>query len=288
MTIKPLLLLLLSACSGESLIQVTIADPMGEQLVAVSVGEQSPKVQVVPMAGGLEPSAVVRVDDELLVADFATGNIEVLDALDFTHLRTERENRPGAARVEEPCSLEVVGQETWLLGNDSRNLVVEERGGARREFGSERPIRRAHGVARTQDHLYVSTSPMYRDFGLVQVIDLHDGRLVDHFAPYGEIEDGTAIVLDGETLVVADYVGNQVVRYDLDGSLLGVLVDGDDGLDRPVAMQQLNGVVYILDRNGLATLDDGGFERLITGSELGLQFGRGLWVQPVEDEGRAQ
>ena len=111
--------------------------------------------------------------------------------------------------------------------------------------------------------LYVAMSPTMEGAGLVQIWDLILERPVGEFGAYSEIQEATGMMADEDnTLVVSDWFGNQVVRYDgHTGGLMGTMLNADDGLDHPFATARTadNGLL-VLDMSGVLRIDRSGIE----------------------------
>ncbi len=238
---------------------------------------------------GFEPSAVARWRDELLVANFTSGEVFAFD-LGGNFLRVVHDNAlsPGGPRLEEPCELRVVGDQVLALGNDSRNVVVlDPEQGALYELGDDPSgpsLRSAHGFGVGPDGLiYISTSPTTRDAGLVQVWDPATATWVRDFAPWPELDEGTgAVVEPSGTLLVVDWFGGQAVRYDpFSGLLVGRLTTS---LVDPVsATYDASGALYVLDARGVIELDPstGAARRLVVdAARAGLVWPRQVAAYP--------
>jgi hypothetical protein len=222
--------------------------------------------------GLTQPAAMAPAGQDVLVADFASGRLASL-ALDLDTSQVVRVNEGRGPRLEEPCAMRMVEGVPWVLGNDSRNLIaldVEER-----EYGRGRPLRGAHGFDVFEDRIYVAGSPTVWGEGLIQVLDRTTGERLPSLAQYGALEDGTDVVVFHETLWVADFVADQVVRYDLDGAWLGVVADTEDGLDGPVSLRAHRDGLYLLDQQGIWRLSEHGADRVVS---LELAFARGLAI----------
>ena len=87
---------------------------------------------------------------------------------------------------------------------------------------------------------------------------------------------------------VADYFGNQIVRYDTEtGRIIEVLLDEADGLDRPVAMEMgPMGGLYVLDRRALLRVSEGSVEALFTHEQEGLIWPRNLHLVSLSSSER--
>ncbi|TNE87591.1 MAG: hypothetical protein EP330_18005 [Deltaproteobacteria bacterium] len=245
-----------------------VADVRAGEVLRVADG-----LSTVFLDGDIQPSAVEFHGGELYVSDFSDGSVRAYGA---EGARIVRENRRSLARLEEPCAMLAHGGEVWVLGNDSRNLLVL--GEDERSYGDERPLRGAHGFVVHGDEIFVASSPTEWGLGLVQVLDAYTGESLDRFAPWGELEEGTGIAVDGDTLLVVDALGDQVVRYAMDGEWLGVVADAADGLDRPVSVRVHDGVPWLLDQQGIWRLDRRG---AVLEVPLTLDFARNFTV--VED-----
>ena len=230
------------------------------------------------------PSSVAVHEDRLLVTQFSTGELLAFRVADgqFDGIVFENSPEANAPRMEEPCMLRVMGGETWVLGNDTENiLVLDDQGAVLNEIGrGPAYMRKPHGFDVTSDGLlYVALSPSTPGRGLIQSWDVSLGRPVGEFAPHGEVEDGTSVtVMPDETVIVADWFGNQVLRYDRHtGENIEVVLDASDGLEQPISVT-VGGdeTLYILDGAGVIRLDDTGSKRIVDGKHQGLDWARGI------------
>lgn len=244
-----------------------MADVLEGELLRVTAAGVAPKE-----TGLAQPSAMAVVGGEVLVADFASGALAAV-GLATEASRVVRRNEGRGARLEEPCAIRTVEGVPWVLGNDSRNLIAL--GEEEREYGGRRPLRGAHGFDVFEDRVYVAGSPSVWGEGLVQVLDRNTGDRLPSLVPYGEVEDGTDVLVIDGALWVVDFMADQVVRYDLDGGWLGVVADAEDGLDGPVSIRAHDEAVYLLDQQGIWELSDRGAEPVVS---LSLGFARGLAV----------
>jgi hypothetical protein len=252
---------------------------VGDAIAATSLPDDVARAE-------FEPSGAVAWGSELVVTNFRDGVVLAFDLESRTYARTVRRNPTSgastSARIEEPCAIDLRGDDLLVLGNDSRNLLVlGGDGSVLREIGgddSEATLRNAHGFALDgSGRLFVGTSPVERDLGLVQVWDLSTGERVGHFAPYGEVEEATAVVLGPDGLLwVADWFGDQVVRFDPDrGERVDVVASSADGVRRPVSLAVDADDVWLLDARGVSRVGAG----LVVGTdEADLDWPRGLFL----------
>ncbi len=232
------------------------------------------------------PSSAVQNGPEVYVTQYSTGEVLAFAAETGVFERVVFENQASASapRVEEPCMIRVFDHHTWVLGNDTRNLLILDESGAVVDEVGRSPLhlRNPHGFDVTPDGLlYVAMSPTHPGNGLIEIWDLNVGRPVGEFAPYGEIEEGTGLmVAEDRTLVVSDWFGNQVVRYDAHtGEKIGTILEGSHGLDRPVATATSEaGSLLVLDAMGVLVHSTSGVERLVDASDENLQWARGITV----------
>lgn len=145
------------------------------------------------------------------------------------------------------------GADLLVLGNDSRNLLrVDPAGDA--EPVSEQ-IRAGHALAVPGDGtVWIGTSPVRRDLGLIQRRDLATGALLADLALPGELDEATALLLDGPHLLVADWFRGEVSAWDpRTGARLQTVLSGLDG---PVALRRApTGELLVLDRQGMFSWD---------------------------------
>lgn len=225
-----------------------------------------------------EPSAARLVGEELWVSNFATGQLFAFDDHSGAYLRTVFENGAGV-RIEEPAVVQRAGDRTWVLGNDTRNLVGLGDDGGTEEVGEGAGLlRNPHGLALDGDVAYVGTSPIFQDLGLVQVWDLRTDTLLGDFGRWGELEDATGLALEPRgTLLVVDFFASTLSRWDpRTGTQLDVLADADRGLDRPIAVEiQSDGTIWVLDTLGVVRVGDT-VERRVWLNEPGVANARGL------------
>lgn len=226
-----------------------------------------------------EPSSARWVGDELWVTNFATGDVLAFDRAG-AFLRSVFENGTGV-RIEEPAVLQIAGGQAWVLGNDTHNLVDV---GGTEPFEVASPsgmLRNAHGLALSEDELaWVGTSPFQQDLGMIQLVDLRSGDVLDHFGVYGELEDATGIARDPEGwLIVADFFEGAVSRWDPDTrNRLHTLADARTGLDRPIAVEvDAAGDLWVLDVAGVVRIGAAA-ERVVRFEVPEVAFARGLTV----------
>ena len=294
-------LLLLStgflACSPpgsniEDDLQLWVVDQLGGSIVAYDAMTGRFRGDVVELESGVRPSSVALDGSRVMVTDFASGELLAfkLDSNGPDEVIFENGPEGSHPRLEEPCAVRVIDGETWVLGNDSRNLLSFDGDRVSERVDAPDTMRNPHSFEVSPDGwLYVVTSPVLRHLGLIQVWDPYDMKLVDHFGPYGELEEATALVFDLDgSLIVADYFGNQIVRYDTEtGRIIEVLLDEADGLDRPVAMEMgPMGGLYVLDRRALLRLSEGPVEELFTHEQEGLIWPRNLHLVSLSSSER--
>lgn len=232
------------------------------------------------------PSSTALDGHRIIVSQYSTGEVLVFDGETGAFDAVLFENQPvsDAPRVEEPCMVRQIDGQTWVLGNDTRNLLILDRhGGVVDEVGkSPLYLRDPHGFDVTPDGLlYVALSPTHPGRGLIQIWDLNVGRPVGEFAPYGALQEGTGLMVDRhKNIVVSDWFGNQVVTFDAHtGEHVGVWVDEADGLDQPVATAEASdGALLVLDRGGVLRVQDGAVQRIVSGHEEGFDWARGISV----------
>ena len=229
------------------------------------------------------PSSIVPDGDRILVTQYSTGELLSFDKQgQFEGIFFENSSKASAPRMEEPCMIRIVDGEAWVLGNDTRNILIfDDEGEVLEEVGrAPMYLRNPHGFDVTDDgFLYVALSPSHPGRGLIQIWDMTLGRPVGEFAAYGEIEEGTGLtVMPDRTMLVSDWFGNQVLRYDQHtGEVIDWLADSSDGLEQPVSTAVgHDGTVYILDSGGVMRMDDDGLVRIVDGEAEGLHWARGI------------
>ena len=263
-------------------LQIWVVDQLGGSIVAYDAMTGRFRGDVVELESGVRPSSVALDGSRVMVTDFASGELLAFELDSNGPDEVIFENGPEGShpRLEEPCAVRVIDGETWVLGNDSRNLLSFDGDRVSERVDAPDTMRNPHSFEVSPNGwLVVVTSPVVRNLGLIQVWDPYDMKLVDHFGPYGELEEGTALTFDVDgSLIVADYFGNRILRYDLEtDGLIEVLLDEADGLDRPVAMEMdPMGSLYVLDRRALLRVTDGYTEDVFIHEEEGLVWPRNL------------
>lgn len=207
------------------------------------------------------PSALALLDGRLLVTDFATGDLLSFDP-SGKDPRLLHENGPSGPRLEEPCAIQIVGgergDEIWVLGNDSRNLIrFDADGGVIGEIGASEPIRNPHSFDLGPDGQVVfGLSPSSPERGLVQTWDLHSDTPTHDFAQWPALEEATGVLVAGDRLLVTDWFGGRIASYALDGSEEETLVDG---VYRPVSTALApDGTLIVLTSDAILRFDTDG------------------------------
>jgi len=203
-----------------------------------------------------EPSSVRRgPDDALYVTTYSPSGVTRLFGGEATTFFTD-------SYLEEPVELAFRGEELFVLGNDTGNVVVADgTGQMQRELGYPE-MRNAHDMAFGPDGLlYVATSFSVALEGGVQRWDVDSGELVGVLASEGEVGRATGLAFDDEGwLYVADSMRGTVVRFAAEsGTMDRVVVDG---LEQPVSLAVAAGELYVADRAGVHRFDADGGERL--------------------------
>ena len=267
--------------------EVWIVDQGASFIGAYGLGDGEYRSTVLELEEGVEASALVELNGQIVLTDFSSGDV-------LSYNRTERgleevvwENGAEGTRprLEEPCAIDVVDGSLWVLGNDSRNVLAFTGAGTEEVVSPSNVFRHPHDFAHSEaGWLYVSTSPSQRNVGLIQVWDPIDMKLVADFGWLDELQDGTSLFFDSDqTLLVADFVGNQVLRFDPEtGDVIEVVLSEPDGLRNPVKMAHhpVTGLL-VLDQEGLLHVDEGHVERLIDGANHNWVFPRNLLVVPT-------
>jgi sugar lactone lactonase YvrE len=165
--------------------------------------------------------------------------------------------------LEEPMELAFHGSELYVLGNDTKNMVViAEDGRAMREFGFP-TMRGAQDFVIDGDRMFVATELNPTLGSAVQVWDRVSGTLVRHFGTYDELAFATGVVLHEGVLYVSDFERGRVMRFDPETGASSVLIEG---LELPVELAVApDGALHVLDANGLQVYDreSGAFVRTL-------------------------
>jgi DNA-binding beta-propeller fold protein YncE len=273
-----------SRSSSTSDFEIWVVDQEGGTIRAFDPTTHAWLGDVVELDAGVAPSSVALHGDRVMVTDFASGELLSIDLQPGAPAEvTFRNGPPGSTpRLEEPCAVEIVDESAWVLGNDSRNLLSFGDGQITEMVDEPYIMRNPHSfLVSPEGWLFVATSPVRMDLGMIQIWDPYDMKLVDHFGLYGEILDGTGLAYEPSgTVLVADFFGNQVVRYDpSSGELLEVVLDDRDGLHQPVAVEvDPMGAIYVLDRQSLLRVQDTDVEELFTHAESGLEWPRSMTI----------
>lgn len=264
----------------------TAVDPLASR--TFYVGDQGTGTVSVVASDGVrvlledvDPGALAVDPDGLVLADFATGSVRLHDPTTGAVLDLLRENGLGGAVVQEPCGLELEQDRLWVLGNDSRNLVVRDLATAppwERVYGDEEPLRQAHGFVRHDGEVFVAGSFSRSDLGAIQVLDERTGSRTDHFGDPAELGDAVAIEVVGEELWVADWAGDRLVRFAPDGTWLGEAPEPADGWRHPVQVVASGPSVWVLDDGGLTEVGRVA-RRVVREDLLPLDFPRSLAVR---------
>ncbi len=157
--------------------------------------------------------------------------------------------------LEEPVELAFHGDDLVVLGNDTSNIVVLDRGGTPIAAFGNPVMRAAHDFVIGRDDLLYIATDSHPQLGIaIQVWDF-TGTMRRQFATPGEIAVASSLAFDRDgVLHVCDYDRGTVVRFDAaTGESRGVLIDG---LIRPVSLDfGLDGDLYVLDDTGVHRFD---------------------------------
>lgn len=157
--------------------------------------------------------------------------------------------------LEEPVDLVFAGSELVVLGNDTRNAVVIDAGGAAmREFGAP-TMRGAQAFLLAGGELFVATESHPELGSAIQVWDLASGALVRHFGGYGDLAYPTGLALGPDGLLyVSDFERDRVLRFDpATGESRGIFLDS---VASPTELAfGPDGALYVLDAIGLHRFD---------------------------------
>jgi sugar lactone lactonase YvrE len=200
-----------------------------------------------------QPAAVRAADGDLLVSDFLSGDVLRVGADGAAAVLRSNQGATPPLRLEEPCALAWDDGALLVLGNDSRNLLRLDAAGGAEPVSEE--IRAGHALAVPGDGtVWIGTSPVRRDLGLVQRRDLATGALLSDLALPDELDEATALLLDGPHLLVADWFRGEISAWDpASGRRLHTVLAGLDG---PVALRRApTGDLLVLDRQGLFAWD---------------------------------
>ena len=209
-------------------------------------------------------SVVVGPDRDLFVATFSPSSVLAFDSqADFVGVFYA-----DVAYLEEPVALAFQHDHLYVLGNDTRSMVVLDRaGGFVTEFGYP-AMRDGHDFEFGPDgSLYVCTSPTSRADGLVQI--WRDHALVGSFAPPDEVELATSIAFDADgNALVSDFRYGTITSYNpATGERLAVM---DQRFERPLNIEfSPNGALHVLDAQGVWRITNDGERQLrVPSSEL--------------------
>ncbi len=213
-------------------------------------------------AEGIRAAAVVPVGDDVVVADFETGELHRLG----TGESLIWQNPPSGLRLEEPCDLAVTPDGTlWALGNDTENILgltaarlARSTGAARELGGHDAPIPRAHGLTATPDgELWVALSRTWVGQPILERWNPLSGERVATL-DVPELDAATDVTLSGGVLWVADWSSGQLMRLDpLTGRQLPAATTT---LDRPLSLAPVpgGGVVVLTEEEGLFVVSASG------------------------------
>ena len=163
--------------------------------------------------------------------------------------------------LEEPVELHFVDELLYVLGNDSRNIVVlEEREGAGRlvgEFASARIVDPHDFLFLPSGLVLIAAMRGPARPGALQLWDLGRDEEIDSFGGEDELGVATGLALGSDGLLyVADNKRDQLVRYDLETrSKLDTLVADDPLLTAPIDLAfGRSGALYVLCDQGVLLL----------------------------------
>jgi len=200
-------------------------------------------------AGPLDkPTGVAfRGDGEAFVVNFGRGQVLAYDGLSG---RFQRVFFSDTGWLEEPVAIRFRNDDMFLLGNDTRNLlVVDSQGQVGADIG-RRVIRYAHDFRFGPDGLvYIATSWDPHRAGMIQVWDADTGTLLGSFGSADELDEATGLTFGPDGLLyVSDVIGNRVVRFDpTTWQRLDTFVGPETGLGEPYALDfGAGGDLYVL------------------------------------------
>ncbi len=171
--------------------------------------------------------------------------------------------------LEEPVELMFAGDQLFVLGNDTQNLVEVDRQGHLRSVFGDPEMRAAHDFVLGPDHtVYVGVDSHPQLGTAVQVWDTSTGALLRTFGTPDELAAATSMALGPDGLLyVGDHQRDQIVTLDpRTGAARGILVSSASArLATPVSLDfGPDGALYVLDDLGIHRLDPS------TGDELSL------------------
>ena len=225
------------------------------------------------------PSAVTPLDDGgAWVSDFVTGVVVEVDDLGG-FVRVVRNQGSGAGLLQEPCAMARQGDRVAVLGNDSGNVVfVDAEDDA--VLGVPVPLRYAHGLEWVGDTIWVGRSATEPSSGQVERFDLVSGERTGEMATFDDVTEATAVRLDGDRLLVADFFRGRITAWDpWSGDALGVVASGLEG---PIDVEVDDaGILWVLDREGVVRVDPlgGEAERVVHAADHDLGWTRDLVVR---------
>lgn len=210
--------------------------------------------------------------DSLFVTSFATGALARFDAPGgplSDELFLDR------VLLEEPVGVMPYDGDLLVLGNDTRNVVRLAPDGAVVDTFGDYALKEPHDFALGPDGLlYIGTAGYNAAMGTVQVFDPDTGERVRDFAPVDDVADAVGLAFDGDTLLVSDWFGGRLLRYDpVTGEQLEVVADELSG---PLDLLVLDDGVLLMDRDDVLRIDDDSVETLVYGVDHGLEWPRGL------------
>jgi sugar lactone lactonase YvrE len=191
-------------------------------------------------------SARIGPDGAVYVASFGEADVLRFDGANEERFYSD-------AIIEEPVELQFRDGELFVLGNDTRNTIVIDADG--RMVNEIHPVAKdAHDFAFGPDGLlYIASSTRGDGLGTVQAWDPDTGERVADFVPDEEVPNATSIAFDDDgTLVVADYAGSRLLRYEpTTGELLGA--HPHVALSRPIDIAfGPEGRLYVVDAYGIS------------------------------------
>jgi hypothetical protein len=154
--------------------------------------------------------------------------------------------------LEEPVELAFRGDELFVLGNDTKNVVVVDRSGMMvRELGWP-TMRAAQDFALDGASLWVATEHHPELGSALQQWSLTSGELIDHFGTSDELLFASSLALTEQWIYVSDLARGSVVRFDRTRRAVADVVIEDGALLAPVELGfGPDGALYVLDARGL-------------------------------------
>lgn len=228
-----------------------------------------------------DPTSVAfRGDGAAFVVNFGRGHVLAYDGLSGSFQRVFFYD---SFMLEEPVAIRFRNDHMFVLGNDTRNLLVLDSQGQVADEIGRRVIRYAHDFRFGPDGLaYIGTSWDPHRAGMVQVWDVDAGVLRGSFGTADELDEATGLAFGPDGLLyVSDVLGDRVICFDpTTGNKLHTFIGPEDGLRAPYALDfGAGGDLYVLsDRDVLRYDGVSGEPRgvFVSGDDAGFDYPRGM------------